>query len=107
MTYRVRNIGIAVALAVLAAVMISYYVTSYKRHVQHGASDVTVLVATKDIPAGTSGVEVAKQHLLRSISVNRTAVVPGAISNGSENFARSRMAVTMVSLRSWVWTSFG
>jgi Flp pilus assembly protein CpaB len=84
MTYRVRNIGIAVALAVLAAVMISYYVTNYKRHVQHGASDVTVLVATKDIPAGTSGAEVAKQHLLRSISVSRTAVVPGAISNGSE-----------------------
>ena len=51
MTYRVRNIGIAVALAVLAAMMISYYVTNYKRHVQHGASDVTVLVATKDIPA--------------------------------------------------------
>ena len=84
MTYRVRNIGIAVALAVLAAVMISYYVTNYKRHVQRGASDVVVLVATKDIPAGTSGAEVAKQHLLRSISVTRTAVVPGAISNGSE-----------------------
>jgi pilus assembly protein CpaB len=84
MTYRVRNIGIAVALAVLAAMMISYYVTNYKRHVQHGASDVTVLVATKDIPAGTSGAEVAKQNLLRSISVTRTAVVPGAISNGSE-----------------------
>lgn len=84
MTYRVRNIGIAVALAVLAAVMISYYVTNYKRHVQHGASDVTVLVAANDIPAGTSGVEVAKQHLLRSISVTRTAVVPGAISDGSE-----------------------
>ncbi len=84
MTYRVRNIGIAVALAVLAAVMISYYVTNYKRHVQHGASDVSVLVATKDIPAGTSGAEVAKQNLLRTISVTRTAVVPGAISNGSE-----------------------
>jgi Flp pilus assembly protein CpaB len=84
MTYRVRNIGIAVALAVLAAVMISYYVTNYKRTVQKGASDVTVLVATKDIPAGTSGAEVSKQHLLRSITVNRSAVVPGAISNGSE-----------------------
>jgi Flp pilus assembly protein CpaB len=84
MTYRVRNIGIAVALAVLAAVMISYYVTNYKRHVQRGASDVTVLVATKDIPLGTSGVEVAKQHLLRTISVARTAVVPGAISNSTE-----------------------
>jgi Flp pilus assembly protein CpaB len=84
MTYRVRNIGIAVALAVLAALMISYYVTNYKRHVQHGASDVSVLVATKDIPLGTSGAEVAKQHMLRTVSVSRTAVVPGAISNDSE-----------------------
>jgi pilus assembly protein CpaB len=84
MTYRVRNIGIAVALAVLAAVMISYYVTNYKRTVQKGASDVTVLVATKDIPAGTAGADVSKQHLLRSITVARSAVVPGAISNGSE-----------------------
>ena len=84
MTYRVRNIGIAVALAVLAALMISYYVTNYKRHVQNGASDVSVLVATKDIPLGTSGADVAKGHMLRTISVSRTAVVPGAISTGSE-----------------------
>ncbi len=84
MTYRVRNIGIAVGLAVLAALMISYYVTNYKRHVQRGASDISVLVATKDIPAGTSGAEVNSQHLLRSITVTRSAVVPGAISNGSE-----------------------
>jgi len=84
MTYRVRNIGIAVALAVLAALMISYYVTNYKRHVQHGASDVSVLVATKDIPIGTSGAEVVSGHMLRTISVSRTAVVPGAISDGSE-----------------------
>ncbi len=84
MTYRVRNIGIAVALAVLAALMISYYVTNYKRHVQHGASDVSVLVATKDIPLGTSGAEVVSGHMLRAISVTRDAVVPGAISNGSE-----------------------
>ncbi len=84
MTYRVRNIGIAVALAVLAALMISYYVTNYKRHVQQGASDVAVLVATKDIPAGTAGVEVAKGHMLRTLSVTRTSVVPGAISNATE-----------------------
>jgi len=84
MTYRVRNIGIAVALAVLAALMISYYVTNYKRHVQHGASDVSVLVATKDIPVGTPGAEVVSGHMLHSISVTRDAVVPGAISDGSE-----------------------
>lgn len=84
MTYRVRNIGIAVGLAVLAALMISYYVTNYKRHVQQGASDVTVLVAAKDIPVGTSGAVAVRQHLLRSQTVVRTGIVPGAISNGTE-----------------------
>jgi len=84
MTYRVRNIGIAVALAVLAAVMISYYVTNYKHHVQRQSSDVAVLVAAKDIPVGTPGAVAAGQHLLRSETVTRAAVVPGAISNPSE-----------------------
>src|SRR5918996_1120547 len=36
MTYRVRNIGIAVALAAVAALFTSFYVTNYKRNVQQG-----------------------------------------------------------------------
>ena len=84
MTYRVRNIAIAVGLAILAALMISYYVTSYKRHVQRGASDATVLVASKDIPVGTLGTDLVHQHMLKSVTVTRTSVVPGAISSGSE-----------------------
>src|SRR5437773_10884770 len=55
MTYRVRNIGIAVALAVVAALLTSFYVTNYKRHVQRGEDHVTVLVAKHDIPVGTAG----------------------------------------------------
>src|SRR5215210_2076094 len=55
MTYRVRNIGIAVALAAVAALFTSFYVTSYKRHVQRGEDRVTVLVAKSDIKEGTSG----------------------------------------------------
>ena len=55
MTYRVRNIGIAVALAVIAALLTSFYVTNYKRHVQRGEDHVTVLVAKHDIPVGTAG----------------------------------------------------
>src|SRR6266480_830664 len=41
MTYRVRNIGIAVALAVIAALLTSFYVTNYKRHVQRGEQITT------------------------------------------------------------------
>jgi Flp pilus assembly protein CpaB len=80
MNYRVTNIGIAVGLAALAAILTSVYVVNYKRHVQHGEGKVTVLVAAKDIPAGTSGAEVIDQKLLKEQTVPRKAVVAGAIS---------------------------
>jgi|SRR5215210_3476807 len=79
MTYRVRNIGIAVALAAVAALFTSFYVTSYKRHVQRGEDRVTVLVAKSDIKEGTSGADAAK--LLAPEEVSRRSVVPGAVSN--------------------------
>src|ERR687884_84235 len=79
MTYRVRNIGIAVALAAVAALLTSFYVTNYKRHVQRGEDHVTVLVAKHDIPVGTSGSDVGGS--LEAQQVPRRAVVPGAISN--------------------------
>ena len=78
MAYRARNILIAVALAAVAALLTSFYVTSYKRHVQRGEDHVTVLVAKDDIPAGTSGADAA--HMLTSVEVPRRSVVPGAIS---------------------------
>jgi Flp pilus assembly protein CpaB len=82
MTYRVRNIGIAVALAAVAALFTSFYVTSYKRHVQRGEDQVTVLVAKHDIAQGTPGAEVSKS--LVSEQVPRRSVVHGAISSPDE-----------------------
>jgi pilus assembly protein CpaB len=84
MNYRVKNIGIAVALAALAAILTSVYVVNYKRHVQHGEGKVTVLVAARDIPAGTSGAEIIEQHMLKEETVPRKAVVAGAISSPSD-----------------------
>lgn len=81
MNYRAKNIGIAVGLAALAAVLTSVYVVNYKRHVQHGEGKVTVLVAAKDIPAGTSGADVISQSMLRKETVPRKAVVAGAVSS--------------------------
>jgi Flp pilus assembly protein CpaB len=80
MTYRARNIVLAVALAVVAALLTGFYVTNYKRTVQHGEHHVTVLVAAKDIPAGTSGADLHSRHFLKSVSVPRRDVVPGSIS---------------------------
>src|SRR5438874_11497026 len=81
MNYRAKNIGIAVALAALAAILTSVYVVNYKRHVQHGEGKVTVLVAAHDIPAGTSGADIVDQHMLKKETVPRKAVVAGAISS--------------------------
>ena len=81
MNYRAKNIGIAVALAALAAILTSVYVVNYKRHVQHGEGKVTVLVAARDIPAGTSGADVVDKHMLKEQTVPRKSRIPGAISS--------------------------
>jgi Flp pilus assembly protein CpaB len=80
MSYRLRNIGIAVALAVLAALLTIFYVTNYKRSVQSGEELVAVYVAAGPIAVGTSGSEVSDRNLLKSVEVVRRSVVPGAIS---------------------------
>ena len=82
LTYRVRNIGIAAALALLAAMFTFFYVSNYKRHVQQGEELVDVYVASHDIEIGTSGAEAAGG--LTHKRVARTAVVPGAISDPSQ-----------------------
>jgi Flp pilus assembly protein CpaB len=82
LTYRVRNIGIAAALALLAAMFTFFYVSNYKKHVQQGQELVDVYVASHDIQVGDSGAEVAGS--LTHKRVARQAVVPGAISDPSQ-----------------------
>jgi pilus assembly protein CpaB len=84
MTYRVRNIVLAVALAALAALLVTFYVANYKKTVQQGEKNVTVYVATKKIESGTSGGEALRSQSLRTEKVARRSVVPGAISNPAQ-----------------------
>ena len=84
MTYRVKNIGIAVVLAAFAGLLTIFYVANYKRHVQHGQKTVSVLVAARDIPAGTTGSEVVGGHYLKTETVPHRTVVPGAISKSDQ-----------------------
>jgi Flp pilus assembly protein CpaB len=84
MTYRVRNITIAVALAVVAALLTSFYVTNYQRNVRKDEANVPVFVAKNDIPAGTSGADIVRKGLLEKTEVVRRSVVPGAISNPNQ-----------------------
>jgi len=84
MTYRIRNILIAVGLALVAMLLTLYYVTNYKRSVQDSQKNAQVYVATHDLPAGTSGTDIDKQHDLKVVSMQHRDVVPGAISSPSQ-----------------------
>jgi len=83
-TNRLWQVVAAVGLALLAAMLTTFYVSNYKRNVQHSETQVTVLVASKDIPADTTGQEILGRHLLTKVSVARRQVVPGAISNPAQ-----------------------
>jgi Flp pilus assembly protein CpaB len=78
-TYRLRNIILAVALAALAAALTSFYVSNFKKSVRDGEENVTVFVASRDIPAGTSGSKAAS--LLTATQVERKNMVTGAITS--------------------------
>ena len=52
MSYRARNLFVAIGLAVLAALFVGFYVTNYKRSVEHSNQNVSVFVAARDICEG-------------------------------------------------------
>ena len=82
MPYRVKNISIAIALALVAAMLTLFYVTSYQRNVREDEANVKVFVAARDIPAGTPGNEI--RRMLEKSEIVRRNVVPGAISNPAQ-----------------------
>ena len=82
-TSRLRNLALPLALAALAAVLVGVYVVSYRNSVTHGAGLVKVLVATRDIPAGTDGSSIAAGGYLKSETVPRRAVVPGSVTSAA------------------------
>jgi len=81
MTYRLRNIAVAVGLALVAALLTTFYVANYKRHVRQSESTVKVYVAKRDVPQGTSGAEMIKRHLMVTSDVTERTVVPGYVSS--------------------------
>lgn len=81
MSYRLRNVGVAAILALLAAVLTFFYVGNYKQNVREGEELVSVYAATRDIPIGATGSELIAENAFASHEVARRSVVPGAISN--------------------------
>jgi Flp pilus assembly protein CpaB len=80
---RIRSLALPLGLALLATVLVGMYVVSYRKGVTHGAGLVNVLVASRDIPAGTEGSSVAGGGYLKSQTVPRRAVVPGSVTSGA------------------------
>ena len=84
MSYRLRNIAVAVGLALIAALLTTFYVANYKRHVRQSESTVRVYIAKHDIPQGTPGSEFQGTNLIATSDVTQRTVVPGAISSPAE-----------------------
>ena len=80
---RLRNLALPLALATLAAVLVGIYVISYRNSVTHGAGLVKVLVASRDIPAGTEGSTIAGGGYLTTQTIPRRAVAPGSITSAA------------------------
>ena len=79
-TNRLWQVVAAAGLALLAVLLTTFYVTNYKRHVQHSEAQVSVVLAAKDIPVDTPGSELLSGKWLTKQMVPRRQVVPGAIS---------------------------
>ena len=78
---RIRNVLVPAALAVLAAVLVGVYIASYRNNVNEGAGLVNVLVASRDIPAGTAGSSVASGGYLKTESVPKRTLVDGSVAS--------------------------
>jgi Flp pilus assembly protein CpaB len=70
-----------VGLALIAIVLIGVYVVNYRESVDNDAELVPVLVASRDIPSDTVGSDVASGGYVKTQTVPRRAVVPGAVVN--------------------------
>lgn len=80
---RIRNLVVPVALAVLAAVLVGVYIISYRNNVNEGAGLVKVLVASRDIPAGTEGSTVASGGYLKTETVPARTLVDGSVTSAA------------------------
>jgi Flp pilus assembly protein CpaB len=84
MTYRIRNVAIAIGLALVAMLLTLFYVVNYRRTVEHSQATVQVYVAAHNIPAGTAGTAIVHSGALKATSIPRHGVVPGAISDPNQ-----------------------
>lgn len=78
MTYQIRNIVIAAVLAVVAGLLVTFYLVGARNNTAADSEVVTAFVASKDLAAGTAGADVVAA--LEETEIAADAVVPGAIT---------------------------
>jgi Flp pilus assembly protein CpaB len=80
---RQGTIAVGIGAAVLAAILLLVYLRSYRSSVKGSSEPVTVLVAKRLIPRGTTGQAVATKGLYVVTSVPKGQLKLGAISDSS------------------------
>src|SRR4051794_35104886 len=79
---RVRNLGLAAGLALLAAILTMLYVSHGQGGGAQAASSpqIAVLVAAQDVPVGTSVASALADHAIVLKKVPSSAVEPGTLA---------------------------
>jgi pilus assembly protein CpaB len=80
---RQGTIVVGIGAAVLAAILLLVYLRSYRSSVKGSSEPVTVLVAKKLIPKGTSGAAVAQQGLFVVTTVPKGELKLGALTDSA------------------------
>src|SRR3954453_20057296 len=78
---RQGTIVVGVAAAVLAAILLLVYLSHYRSSVKGSTVPVTVLVAKRLIPKGTSGAAIAEKNLFVATTIPKSQLKLGAISD--------------------------
>lgn len=81
MSYTVRNLIIAAALAVVGMVLVGNYLQEQRRSIEKGNEFVKVLVADKDIPAGTEVNALESGDYLRTERILKRNAQPQALKS--------------------------
>lgn len=84
MSYTVRNLVIAAALAVVGMVLMGTYLKGERARIERGNTYVKVLIADKDIPAGTSVQSMQSGDYVRLERVLREDAQPQALRTLSD-----------------------
>jgi pilus assembly protein CpaB len=81
LTSRFGAAGVAVVLALAAAVLVVVYMQNHDSSLKSSSGDVTVLVATRTIPEFTPANQVVDGKMFREDKVSADAVADGAITD--------------------------